>query len=139
MFTRRHFIKASAATGAAVYFNVLGALDPVGAVPAAAGLADPALQRAQHRVAELFGVAALKLLEQRHRHQRRRPFEHRHHFRLPDLGQRVGAGSPVAWRPLRWQRGRRLDPARAGHADAHLRRRCFLAVRASECLVLVHL
>ncbi|MDH3303348.1 MAG: multicopper oxidase domain-containing protein [Acidimicrobiia bacterium] len=44
MITRRQFIKASAATGAAVYFNLLGALDPVGAVPAAAGLADPALQ-----------------------------------------------------------------------------------------------
>ena len=44
MITRRQFIKASAATGAAVYFNLLGALDPAGAVPAAVGLADPALQ-----------------------------------------------------------------------------------------------
>ena len=44
MITRRQFLKASAATGAAAYFNLLGALDPAGAVPAAAGLADPAIQ-----------------------------------------------------------------------------------------------
>ncbi len=44
MITRREFIKASAATGAAVYFNLVGALDPASAVPAASGLADPALQ-----------------------------------------------------------------------------------------------
>ena len=44
MFTRRQFVKASALTGAALYFNVLGGWGRAYAVPAAAGLSDPRLQ-----------------------------------------------------------------------------------------------
>ncbi len=52
MITRRQFIKASAATGAAVYLNLMGGLDPASATPAAFGLADPAAQpKFVHRAA----------------------------------------------------------------------------------------
>ncbi|MFW2383885.1 MAG: multicopper oxidase domain-containing protein, partial [Acidimicrobiales bacterium] len=44
MISRRNFLKASAATGGVVYFNLLAGLDPAAGVPAAAGLSDPALQ-----------------------------------------------------------------------------------------------
>ena len=44
MLTRRQFIKATAATGAALSFNLVGNLDPLGAVAAAPGLSDPAAQ-----------------------------------------------------------------------------------------------
>ena len=44
MATRRQFIKASAVSGAALYFNVLGGWGSALAAPAAAGLSDPAMQ-----------------------------------------------------------------------------------------------
>ncbi len=44
MLTRRHFLKLSAATGAAVSFNLVGGLDPLAAIPARGGLSDPAFQ-----------------------------------------------------------------------------------------------
>jgi spore coat protein A len=44
MWTRRQFVKASAMSGAALYFNVLGGWGRAYAVPLAAGLSDPALQ-----------------------------------------------------------------------------------------------
>jgi spore coat protein A len=44
LLTRRQFVKASAMTGATLYFNVLGGWGRAYAVPAAAGLSDPALQ-----------------------------------------------------------------------------------------------
>ena len=44
MLTRRQFIKASAATGAACSLGLVSGLDVVGAIPAAAGLSDPARQ-----------------------------------------------------------------------------------------------
>ena len=44
MPTRRQFLKGASATGALVYFNVLGGWGRALAVPAAAGLSDPALQ-----------------------------------------------------------------------------------------------
>ena len=71
-------------------FAVLGA--PLAATPP---------QGAQHRFAELLGVAALKLLQQRHGHQRRRAFQHRHHLFVPERSQRVGASAPVARWALR--------------------------------------
>ena len=44
MPTRRQFIKASAVTGAALYYNVFGGWGRAFAIPAAAGLSDPAQQ-----------------------------------------------------------------------------------------------
>ncbi|NNE72387.1 MAG: multicopper oxidase domain-containing protein [Acidimicrobiales bacterium] len=44
MISRRYFLKASAATGGAVYFNLMAGLDPAAGVPLASKLSDPALQ-----------------------------------------------------------------------------------------------
>jgi FtsP/CotA-like multicopper oxidase with cupredoxin domain len=44
MPTRRDFLKVSTATGAVLYVNLVGGLSRAGAVPAAVGLSDPALQ-----------------------------------------------------------------------------------------------
>ena len=104
-----------------------------------APLADASLQRAQYRVAELLGMPTLQLLQQRHRHQRRRAFEHRHHLRVPHRSQRVGASSPVPRWPLRRQHRHRLHAPRAGHTDTGLGCRSLLTVLAPQCLVLVHL
>ena len=102
-------------------------------------LANPALQRAQHRVSELLRISALQLFEQRHRHQRGRRFEHRHYLRVPHFGQRISPRSPMACDPLRWKLRRRLDSAGACHADARLGSCSFLAVLAPQCLVFIHL
>ncbi len=59
MYTRRQFVKASAMTGAALYFNVLGGWGRAHAAPLAAGLSDPVLQPKLRDVV-VEGIAAVK-------------------------------------------------------------------------------
>ena len=67
------------------------ALEPVLGAP----LADPPLQRAQHRVGEPLGMAALQLLEHRRPGERWCLQQQRHDLRIPPRRQRIGACSPL--------------------------------------------
>lgn len=57
---------------------------------------DAPLERAACAVGILIGVIVLQLAQDRDRPQSRCAHEHRNDFRVPDLGERIGARAPVA-------------------------------------------
>ena len=65
-----------------------------------APVADVTLKRAQHAVREALRVIVLELAQQRDGHQLGRALQQRHHFGVPDTGERIGARAPIAPRAL---------------------------------------
>ena len=65
---------------------------------------DVALERAQHAVGEALRVIVLELAQQRDGHQLGRALQQRHHFGVPDVGERIDARAPIGPRCLRGHR-----------------------------------
>jgi hypothetical protein len=102
-------------------------------------LTNSSLQRPELRIAQPPRVAALQLLEYRHRHQLRLGLQHRHDLADPHLGQRIRSCTPMAFRALRRQAVAPLQAPGTGYADTNFCSRCLLAVSHAQFLVLGHL
>ncbi|CAE6868974.1 hypothetical protein R69658_08034 [Paraburkholderia aspalathi] len=77
-------------------------------------LADMPLKRAPHAVGETIGMVFLQFTQQGDRLELRHTAQQRDNFALPDVGERIRPGAPIAAGLLRRQSGVVLDtPCRA--------------------------